>query len=459
MSGDGRLFALERSPARGAAEALAWLWRLGPLLDAPDARAVGFGGPSDEAELTGLLKAGSLAGLVLFAPDEGPATAAVPERRRRAGVASFGPGQRLAGEFTLFGAGAAGEARRSSLGVHAVRDGNTLMLAADPAAAWTLLHDFWCAPVLAGFLAEVLERPLVILPPVGVVRLDDIPGTAQHQVEGRDKSDARQRRRVLSLRRAYRASGATLNVAVPARALADGEEVPLERVWPRAVAAIAEGVAEGSLEPVCHGYLHLDRQKLDQGEVEFREFGSLDEMEAGRRLDVALDWQASVLGRRPDTFVAPAWAYSDGALAASASRDLPAWLRPRLGPPLEGPNVHESFNSALRGLHRLDYGPFAALAAAGIPPTPVLHGGLFDLRASQLKADRDVVTLARLALRRDAVRLPGVPGVRWIRAGELVRVLRAHDRIEVRGAEVELNDTDHALVVGAAGPGGVAAHA
>ncbi len=445
MSGDGRLFALDRSPVRSAAEALAWLWRLGPVLEAPDARAVGFGELSEAAELDGLLGAGRLAGVVLFAPDEGPESQGLPERRRLHGLASFGKGSRLAGDFTVFGGGT--PALRSSLGAHAVRDGRTLALAAPPETAWTLLRGFWCAPVLAEFLAEVLERPLVLLPPVGCVRLDDIPGTAQHQVEGRDKSDARQLRRVRSLRRAYRAKGATLNVAVPARALADGEEVPLDRVWPRAVASIAEGVAEGSLEPVCHGYLHLDREELDRGKVEFREFGSLDEQEAGRRLDVALDWQEAELGRRPDTFVAPAWAYSDGALAAAAARDLPAWLRPRLGPPLEAGNMHESFDSALRGLHGLDYGPFATLAGAGIPPTPVLHGGLFDLRASQLREDRDVLNLIRLAARRDAVRLPGVAGVRWVRAGELVSLLRAHDRIEVRGAEVDLGDAGHARLV------------
>src|SRR4051812_34232659 len=107
MSGDGRLFALDRSPARSAAEALAWLWRLGPLLDAPDPRAVGFGDLSKAAELDGLLGAGRLAGVVLFAAEDGPEAGGVPERQRVQGLASFGPGTRLRGEFTVFGGGTA----------------------------------------------------------------------------------------------------------------------------------------------------------------------------------------------------------------------------------------------------------------------------------------------------------------------------------------------------------------
>ena len=41
----------------------------------------------------------------------------------------------------------------------------------------------WAIPPLASFLPEVLGRPLVTLPPVGCVRLDDAPGTAYHQVQ------------------------------------------------------------------------------------------------------------------------------------------------------------------------------------------------------------------------------------------------------------------------------------
>jgi hypothetical protein len=445
MSDHGRLFVRPDSPALRAASALSWLWRLGPLLDEPAPDAVAVGVLESEAELLALLESRRACGVVLFAPEPGPATGGVPGRRRVEGVARFGPGQRIAGAFTVFDHGE--PAARSSLGSHAVRDGRTLALAADPATAWTELRGFWCLGALAPFLAEVLGRPLPMLPPVGCVRLDDVPGTAQHQAEGTAHPDGRQRRRVEGLRRAYGGAGACLNVAVAARGLDGDEQVPLERVWPRSVAALAVGVRAGVFEPVCHGYLHLDPEAFASGRIEFREFGSLEEEEAGWRIDAALDWQGRVLGRPPETFVAPAWAYSDGTLAAAAARGLPAWRPPVLGPLLGEGTVRETVHSGLRGMHALDYGPLAALAAHGLPPTPVLHGGLFDLRLAQIRERRDPLTLARLSLRRDIVRLPRVRGVRWIGAGELVRMLDAHRTVEVRGSEVDLGASAHTVLL------------
>jgi hypothetical protein len=235
-------------------------------------------------------------------------------------------------------------------------------------------------------------------------------------------------------------------MAVAARGLENGAEVPLERSWPRSVAALAAGVRDGAFEPVCHGYLHLDTEELEAGRVEFREFARLDAAEAGRRLDAATAWQEDVLGRRPETFCAPAWSYSPGALAAAAARRLPAWQRPSLGPLLADGTVRETVHSALRGLHGLGYRPLAALAARGLPPTPVFHGGLFDLRLTQLKERRDLLTLARVLLRRDILRLPRLPGIRWIGAGRLVRLLEAHAGVQVRGAEVDLGDASEALL-------------
>jgi hypothetical protein len=91
----------------------------------------------------------------------------------------------------------------------------------------------------------------------------------------------------------------------------------------------------------------------------------------------------------------------------------------------------------------LSYQPFADLAALGMPPTPVLHGGLFDLRMEQLRAARDPVSFARLALRRDLLRIPAVEGLRWIGAGELVELLRAHETVTARGSEIDAGEAPH----------------
>jgi hypothetical protein len=447
---DGRLYVPAGSPATGAASGLAWLWRLGPLLDGPDRRAVGIGAAGEAEELHAHVEAGRLAGAVVFADGPAAAAAPLPARRAATGTAAFDSDGALDGTFTVLDGGE--PVVRSPLGAHAVRVGRaTLVLGADPETAWTLLQGRWTLLALARFLPGVLERPLVLLPPVGCVRLDDVPGTAQHQVQGEAHADRRQLKRIRALARAYAAGGSKLNVAVAARALAADErtQVPLEEIWPESVAALADGVAAGAFEPVGHGYLHLDSDALAHGEIEWREFARLDEREAGRRIDAVLDWQEQTLGQRPTTFVAPAWGYSDGTLAAAAARGIPAWRRPEPGPLRSGNSIHETINSALRGMRGLGYGSFEALARLGLPPTPVLHGGLFDQRLYQLRAARDPVTFARLALRRDAVRLPALRGLRWLGAGELERLLSAHATIAVNGAEVQLGDAEQALVLGA----------
>lgn len=452
MSADGRLYAPAGSPAADAAAGLAWLWRLGPVLDAPDARAVGFGGAGEAAELHGLVRAGKLAGAVVFADGAAAATPPLPARSIASGIADLGAAGGLRGDFTVLDGG--DPLVRSRLGTHAaVVDKRTLVLGADPSTAWTLLAGHWTLGALASYLPDVLERPLVLLPPVGCARLDDVPGTAQHQVQGEVAGDARQLRRVRALAHAYAAGGGTLNLAVAARALAADErtQISLEQVWPKSIEAIATGVAQGAFEPVGHGYLHLDTEALERGEIEWREFLRLDEAEAGRRIDAVLDWQEQVLGQRPTTFVAPAWGYSEGTLAAAATRGLPTWQRPRLGPLLTPTAIHESVDSAFRGLHRLGYSAFEALAGLGLPPMPVFHGGLFDQRLSQLRASRDALTFARVAWRRDILRLPRLRGLRWVGAGELADLLAGHATITVRDDEVDTGDASRALLLGPAG--------
>lgn len=449
MSDHGRLFVPPGAPTAAIAKALSWLWRLGPVLDSASADAVGVGAADQEEELRALVEGGGLAGAVLFLAVPGPARDRTPASRRIQGITRFSGREQVRGEFTVFESGTA--AVESSIGTHAVRDGRMLLLGADHEAWWSRLETYWILAALADFLPEVLERPLVMLPPVGVARLDDVPGTAQHQLEVRAKTDSQQRGLARTLRRTWGRRGACLNVAVAAEALRRKERVPLDDVWPKAVAEFAEGVREGAIASVCHGLLHLVPEALEEGRVDYYEFRELDEAEAGRRIDIALAWHERNFGVRPRTFVAPAWGYSDGAFRALAARNLPAWLPPSPGPLLDGGNVHETIDPALWGIYRLDYRPLARWAALGLPPTLVFHGRSFDLRLQQLDRRRDFATLVRLFARRDIVRVPRLRGVRWIGTGEFVDLLRAHDRIEVRGREVELDDQAEAVLVDGSG--------
>jgi len=430
----GHLFVTPGSRMRKFAEAVAWLWRLGPVLDSPDRAAVGLGWLEDADELHAMVRAGELAGAAAFATRPGPDQGAVPSRARVQGIASFGPGRRVSGQFYVLGSGES--AVRSSLGVHAIRDGRWMVLATDPEMSWGSLDGFWVLPALADFLVDVLDRPLVMLPSVGWVRYDDVPGTAYHQLLGTDKPDSAVRRRVEKATKLFADNDSCLNVAIAPRALVDGGEAPVDEVWPDAVAAIGRGVERGAIEPVCHGYLHLNTESWAAGEISPREFFNVDRKEADRRLDVALDWFERTLGARPRTFVAPTWAYGSGLIAALADRPLPAWVPAEPGALVAGGNGRETINSSMEGLVRLDYGPFGAMAESGLPPSVVVHGGLFDPRPRALRRLRELPTTARLVMRRDLFRFPWVSGVRWIGAGELLGRLYGHEQIEVRGNQI-----------------------
>jgi len=435
---EGSLAAAADSGARPLAEALAWLWRLGPVAEAPAAGMVAIGTTEEASALVGAVRGGAAGAAIVVAPQAGPESGPVPARAVRRGVARFARGARVYDDFVVFAGGRA--AVETRVGKHAVLlDDRVLAVGGDLVGRWGYMGVYWALAPIEELLVEVLERPLLKLPPLGSVRIDDVPGTAQLQLEDREKDDEFSAKRMTGLHRVYREAGGRLSVAVPARALENGEPVPLEQVWPRGMAAVRAGVEDGTFDPVCHGMLHFDAEASTDERIEPREFLRLDEAEAGRRIDTALAWQREQLAE-PRTFVAPAWGYSEGALAALAARGLPAWHRAAAEPLIVDGNPRETLIGAGApegGVFRLDYGSLRRLAAAGIPPTPVLHGGLLDDRLTA-RVKRDALIYARLALKRDAARLPRIAGIRWISASELVDRYRAHDRAEVRGTEAIL---------------------
>jgi hypothetical protein len=382
---------------------------------------------ADEVEpLCAAVRERRCAGAIVLASDPGAELGPLPARRSVEGVAKFASGARVFDRHTVFAGGR--PVVETRLGVHAALiEDRVLALGADLAGRWGRLGAFWALVPIEGFLLELVDRPILKLPPVGAVRLDDAPGTAQMQLQGRDKSDEVMARRIGRLLTTYRDAGAPLSVAVAARGLRDGEPVPSEEVWPKGIELLSRGAAEGVFEPIAHGWLHYDPQASTAERVEPREFADLDEPEAGRRIDAAIDWQRQFFGE-PRTFVAPAWGYSDGTLRALAKRQLPAWHRAAAEPLIVDGNPRETLigPGGSGGVHRLDYGSLVRMAQSGLPPTPALHGGLMDDRLTS-RVFRDAAGYARLLRKRDAHRLPGVEGIRWIGAAELVDLYRAHD--------------------------------
>lgn len=385
-----RLFVPAGSEALPVAEALSWQWRLGGVRDAPDPRSVGVGMWADSHDLEALTRDRSLAGAIVLAGPPG--------------------GDR----------------------------GRILNVRLAP-AAWGRLDAMAELPKIARFLTRLLDRPLVALPPIGCLRIDDLPGTAELQALGQALDDAAAAKRVRGIVAAVERAGAPLVAAVASEALAGDAFVPLHEVWPAAVTELRAAAARGSIEVACHGTTHLEPGAWSAGRVEASEFSTLDEAEAGARLDRATAWLSDQIAPAA-SFVAPAWGYSDGARRAAAARGLTMWMGPRPGPLSEGNLVFETLADGLPGLRGLRYAPLQALAGAGLPPTVVFHGRLLDDRLPRLRASGDLISLARLAVRRDLERIAALRGIRWVGARELADRLRAHAAIETDGAEVQAPD-------------------
>ena len=435
---DPRIYAAPGSAARAYAAGIAWLWRLEGPVDEQVAGAVGFGTAEETEHLAADVGAGRLAGGVVLA---GGAEAG--------GRLSFESGFRLHGPALRLENGGR-PLVRSSAGVHAAERDGMLFLATMP-ERWGSLDEAWALPVLARHLARRLARPLVALPAVGCLRIDDLPGTAELQLRGRARDDGAMERHIRRIVASVERAGARLLVAVAARALDDGKQVPTDRVWPVSVAALADGVRRRVLEPAGHGLLHLNDAARARGELDPREFLGLSEEEAGRRIDEAMEWIRERLGPSR-TFVPPAWGDSDGTLSAAAARGLTTWRPPAPGPLIRPDgHVHETLRIGLGALDGLDYSPLRHIAEHGLPPTVVFHGRLLDDRLGSLRERRAVLTAARLARRRDLERIPRLRGVTWIGAHELLERLHAHNAIEVRGDEVTGPPGAEAVLIDEAG--------
>jgi hypothetical protein len=117
-------------------------------------------------------------------------------------VARFARGARVYDSYVVFESGSPVVSTR--VGAHAVLGADrVLVVGAELASRWGYLGAYWALGPIEDFLVETLDRPLLKLPPLGCVRIDDSPGTAQQQLEGRAKDDREATGRLRELRRVY----------------------------------------------------------------------------------------------------------------------------------------------------------------------------------------------------------------------------------------------------------------
>ena len=419
------LYVAAGSAARAFAEGMGWLWRV-PVRLEPGGSAVGFGVGPEAAGLRSLVRGSQLATAAVLVAAEDADDRSPPRARVVGGRADLHDGS-VKGRFVTFDDGRV--LVRSRLGAHAVEYDGMVYLGAGP-SDWGTASAYWVFGAVADLLRRTLTRPLIVLPPLGCIRLDDVPGTGLQQLTGRGHPDGRMAGRIRTIIHRYREAGAQLVVAVASEAFVDGSPAPLDAVWPESVDVLRDGVRAGVLEPACHGTLHVEVEALADGTVEPREFGRLGKEVARSRIERASSWLRAALGE-PQSFVAPAWGYSPGTLAAAAEIGLTTWRAPAPGPLLHGLQLFETTRDSLAGLNRVDYRFLSALARVGVPPTVVFHGRLLDHRRDTLELPGDAFACVRLAYRPDLFRIPMTGGLRWVGARELVDALRAHGETEL----------------------------
>ena len=100
-------------------------------------------------------------------------------------------------------------------------------------------------------------------------------------------------------------------------------------IWPRSVELLAGAIAEGTVEQICHGFLHVDTARSRPGSVEPREFGNLDRDEARERISCL----PGVGPRRPSELGREPLLRPPGATARAPSPPSPSLTFRRGSPP------------------------------------------------------------------------------------------------------------------------------
>ena len=167
----------------------------------------------EAAGLRSLVLAGSSRQRVVSSePEDGDETVASTCARRRGH--SGPPRRKRQGRNVIFADGRA--LIRSRLGAHAVEHDGMVYLGA-ATDRWGTASAYWVFGAVADLLRRTLTRPLIVLPPLGCIRLDDVPGTGLQQVTGRAHPDGTMASRIRSITIATARQGRSSSSPSPPR--------------------------------------------------------------------------------------------------------------------------------------------------------------------------------------------------------------------------------------------------
>ena len=187
-----------------------------------------------------------------------------------------------------------------------------LLMGADP---WQLGNPSvpLIYPILKNWLSTVVRCEPHVDSPVAMIRLDDLPTTAEELLH-RAPTPTLDRRRAATLRRLRRFAihtGVRLNLMYTSHYYSsNGNLQSIGDVMPLSTGEIRLGVEQTAFEIGAHGMVHL-RYPLEIAPLNAdpREFLDLDENLTKNHLEICTEEIWRLFGVRPISFVAPAWGY------------------------------------------------------------------------------------------------------------------------------------------------------
>ncbi len=189
-----------------------------------------------------------------------------------------------------------------------------LLIGADP---WQL--GVPSVPMLYKILSNWLKHEVGlshrILTPCAVIRLDDLPTTAEQlkTVSPSRKLDRQRAKTIRRLRNFGRRCGARFTMMYSSHYHGpEGGYKTVSSAMPQAIRELQLGVGESIFEIGSHGMVHLRSDSSDPTSSDPREFLDLNEEETAAHLRACDNEIRRLFGTRPKSFVAPAWGYRPG---------------------------------------------------------------------------------------------------------------------------------------------------
>lgn len=250
-----------------------------------------------------------------------------------------------------------------------------------------------CCPmlykILSNWLVQVAGIQHSIAKPYAIIRLDDLPTTAEEaKRETPNAALDKRRSRVLKRLRKFAEHESIKFTLMYSSHLTEGDGPPskISSIMVKSIDEMRNGVRRGVFEIGSHGMIHLRGIPSDNALSDPREFLDLDERQTRMHLSESDAEISRLFLAKPESFVAPAWGYRPG-VTKRVARELYSVIADSsqhmedgtcdilMGRSTEGKyfNATETFRVSERVLTYSDWRFWRCYATAGIPVHYMQH--------------------------------------------------------------------------------------